>query len=92
MPQYEYFCHSCQKPFSKTLTLQYEEGEIACPDCGSKEVEQAVTTFFASAPNKELNCGGSRLHTLPFPRPPAIIMPAPAAMSILLTIGDTRSW
>lgn len=52
MPQYEYFCHSCQKPFSKTLTLQYEEGEIACPDCGSKEVEQAVTTFFASAPKK----------------------------------------
>jgi len=53
MPQYEYFCHSCQKVFSQTLTLQeYEEGEITCPDCGSKEVEQTLTAFFAVGSKK----------------------------------------
>jgi putative FmdB family regulatory protein len=53
VPQYEYFCQSCQKVFSKVLTLhEYEESEIACPDCGSKDVEQAVTAFFAVGSKK----------------------------------------
>jgi putative FmdB family regulatory protein len=53
MPQYEYFCHSCQKAFSKTLTLEeYEEGEVTCPHCGSKEVEQTLTAFFAVGSKK----------------------------------------
>ena len=53
MPQSEYFCHSCQKTFSKNLTLQeYEEGEITSPYCGSKEVEQTLTAFFAVGSKK----------------------------------------
>ena len=53
MPKYEYFCHSCQKALSKILTLEeYEEGEVTCPDCGSKEVEQALTAFLAVGSKK----------------------------------------
>jgi putative FmdB family regulatory protein len=40
MPHYEFFCHGCQKFFDKFLSLNYEEGEIICPHCGSKNVEQ----------------------------------------------------
>jgi len=41
MPQYEFFCYSCNRPFSKTLTsAEYKEGTVTCPECGSKEVEQ----------------------------------------------------
>jgi putative FmdB family regulatory protein len=43
MPEYDFLCHSCDKFFSKTLTLaEYEEGEIICPNCGSDDVEQRV--------------------------------------------------
>ena len=53
MPQYEYLCHCCRKAFSKILTVQeYEEGEVACPDCGSKDVEQTLTAFFAVGSRK----------------------------------------
>ena len=46
MPNYEFFCHNCKKTFSKVLTLaEYEEGEIICPRCGSKEVEQSWSAF-----------------------------------------------
>jgi len=41
MPQYEFFCHNCNRPFSKTLTpTEYKEGTVVCPHCGSEEVEQ----------------------------------------------------
>ena len=31
MPDYQYFCHACQKTFSKMMTLaEYEEGEVLC--------------------------------------------------------------
>ena len=53
MPQYEYFCHSCQKAFSKILTLdEYKKGKISCPKCGSKDVEQTLTAFFAVGSKK----------------------------------------
>jgi hypothetical protein len=32
MSDYEFFCHACSRPFSKTLTPgEYEEGAVACP-------------------------------------------------------------
>ena len=41
MPEYAYYCHACNRPFSKTLTpAEYEEGTVTCPHCGSEEVEQ----------------------------------------------------
>src|ERR1700704_1828210 len=40
-PHYEFYCHACKKTFSKILTLvDYEEGGVVCPHCGSHKVEQ----------------------------------------------------
>ena len=53
MPQYEFYCHACKKTFPKVLTLaEYEEGEVICPDCGSKEVEQRWSAFSAITAKK----------------------------------------
>jgi putative FmdB family regulatory protein len=48
MPRYEFFCHNCKKLFARVLALvDYEEGDILCPHCGSKEVEQCWSAFSA---------------------------------------------
>jgi putative FmdB family regulatory protein len=53
MPHYEFLCHDCQQFFDKILALvDYEEGEILCPHCGSKNVEQRWSTFSAITSNK----------------------------------------
>ena len=46
MHHYEFFCHKCTKLFAKILSLvDYEEGEVVCPHCGSKDVEQRWSAF-----------------------------------------------
>jgi putative FmdB family regulatory protein len=46
MPQYEFYCHACRKTFTKILTLvDYEEGGVVCPHCGSQKVEQCWSVF-----------------------------------------------
>jgi hypothetical protein len=41
MPEYDFYCHACKTPFSKTLTpAEYEEHDVTRPHCGSGEVEQ----------------------------------------------------
>ena len=53
MPTYEFFCHACVKPFSKTLTLkEYEEGTVVCPDCGGDDVERRLSSFYAVTSKK----------------------------------------
>ncbi len=53
MPHHEFFCHNCKKLFSKILFLvDYEEGEILCPHCSSKEVEQRWSAFNAITSKK----------------------------------------
>jgi putative FmdB family regulatory protein len=52
MPHYELFCHNCKKLFSKILSLDYEEGEVVCPHCGSKNVEQGSSPFTAITSKK----------------------------------------
>jgi putative FmdB family regulatory protein len=51
---YEFFCHACEKTFTKILRLaEYEEGKVVCPHCGSnKEVEQSWSAFYAISPKK----------------------------------------
>lgn len=53
MPVYEYICKDCQRDFSKVLTLrEYEKGEVECPACKSKNVEQKPATFFVVTSKK----------------------------------------
>jgi putative FmdB family regulatory protein len=41
MPQYEFFCYACNRPFSKTLaSTELKESKVVCPRCGSEEVAQ----------------------------------------------------
>jgi putative FmdB family regulatory protein len=48
MPQYDFVCQDCKKPFSKILTVaEYEKGRIVCPKCGSRKVEQQASPFYA---------------------------------------------
>ncbi len=52
MPHYEFFCQECKKLFDKILSLvDYEEGEVLRPHCGSKKVEQ-WSAFSASTAKK----------------------------------------
>jgi putative FmdB family regulatory protein len=50
MPVYDYVCHDCQKTFETVLTLN--EHDVKCPHCGSKNVEQEATAFFAVTTKK----------------------------------------
>jgi putative FmdB family regulatory protein len=53
MPHYRFFCHACKKLFSKDPSrLDYEEGDVCCPSCGSKEVEQCRSAFLAPPSKK----------------------------------------
>jgi len=53
MPEYEFFCTACKKTFSTTLTLvEYEKGKIVCPKCGSRKLNQRVTSFYAITSKK----------------------------------------
>jgi putative FmdB family regulatory protein len=46
MPRYEFFCTNCKKLFSMVLSpVDYQEGDILCPHCGSKDVEQCWSAF-----------------------------------------------
>jgi putative FmdB family regulatory protein len=46
MPHYEFFCLDCKELFSKSLSLvDYEEGEVVCPHCRSRNVEQRWSAF-----------------------------------------------
>ena len=47
MPVYDYVCHDCHKIFEVILTLKEHEVDAKCPKCGSKNVEQKATAFYA---------------------------------------------
>ena len=48
MPHYEFLCLNCKKTFDTILALvDYEEGDVVCPHCGSKKVEQRWSAFTA---------------------------------------------
>jgi putative FmdB family regulatory protein len=53
MPVYDYVCKDCQKSFELILTLgEHDKGEVACPKCGSKNVEQDAAAFYAVTSKK----------------------------------------
>jgi putative FmdB family regulatory protein len=47
MPVYDYVCNDCHKTFELILTLKEHEVDAKCPQCGSKNVEQEATAFYA---------------------------------------------
>jgi putative FmdB family regulatory protein len=53
MPVYDYVCLDCHKTFEEVLTLKDHDNEtVKCPKCGSKNVEQEATAFFAVTARK----------------------------------------
>jgi putative FmdB family regulatory protein len=53
MPVYDYVCKDCNKSFELVLTLsEHDKDIIKCPKCGSKNVEQESTAFFAVTSKK----------------------------------------
>jgi putative FmdB family regulatory protein len=53
MPVYDYICKDCNKTFERIITLtEHEKEAITCPSCGSKNVEQEATAFFAVTSSK----------------------------------------
>lgn len=53
MPMYGYKCLDCNKEFLVALTLkEHEGGSAPCPSCGSKKVEQMITSFAAKTTRK----------------------------------------
>jgi putative FmdB family regulatory protein len=63
MPYYDFFCHNCRKHFSKILSLvDYEEEEVLCPHCGSKEVELRWAAI--TSRKSRLSCGCTKFWQL----------------------------
>ena len=53
MPQYEFFCKTCKKAFSKILTLvEYEKDKFKCPKCHGNKVEQLLSRVYAVTSKK----------------------------------------
>jgi putative FmdB family regulatory protein len=53
MPNYEFVCNDCKKGFSKILTIaRHDKEKMACPHCGSKNVEQRWSAFSALTSKK----------------------------------------
>lgn len=53
MPVYEYYCAGCKKEVTLTMTIsEHDKGQAACPQCGGKEMQPLVGTFFAKTSRK----------------------------------------
>jgi putative FmdB family regulatory protein len=53
MPMYEYECEKCKKTFTVALSFkEHDQGVAACPGCGSKKVNQLISSFIAKTASK----------------------------------------
>jgi putative FmdB family regulatory protein len=53
MPMYDYKCLDCGKESLIVVTLkEHERGEVQCPSCGSKKLQQLFTSFIAHTTKK----------------------------------------
>src|SRR2546425_10301334 len=67
MPQYEFLCKGCKKTFSRILTIaRHDKEKIACPHCGSKNVEQRWAAFYAVTSKKSAWSQGGRSSRMRF--------------------------
>lgn len=52
-PMYDYKCLDCGKESMIVVTLkEHERGEIQCPACGSKQLQQLLTSFIPHTTKK----------------------------------------
>jgi putative FmdB family regulatory protein len=53
MPLYEYFCESCQREVSVTMSIsERDRGGAACPQCGGRQLRPLVSTIFTQTSRK----------------------------------------
>ncbi len=46
MPIFEFVCQQCRHGFEEIMThAELEAGEAACPACGGRKVERALSSF-----------------------------------------------
>jgi len=53
MPMYDYKCLDCGKESLIVVTLkEHERGDVKCPGCGSKKLQQLFSPFIAHTTKK----------------------------------------
>jgi putative FmdB family regulatory protein len=53
MPMYDYICLGCGKESLIVVTLkEHERGDVQCPACGSKNLQQQFSPFIAHTTKK----------------------------------------
>jgi putative FmdB family regulatory protein len=53
MPMYDYKCLDCGKESLIALTLKdHEAKNVTCPHCGSRRLEQIISSFMAKTTKK----------------------------------------
>ena len=53
MPMYDYKCQDCGKESLIVLTLnEHERGDVKCPACGGKNIQQQYSSFVAHTTKK----------------------------------------
>jgi putative FmdB family regulatory protein len=53
MSEYRFHCEDCDKEFTKSLHMsERDQDSVVCPHCGSKRVQQLVTSFSAVTAKK----------------------------------------
>ncbi|MBW1914164.1 MAG: zinc ribbon domain-containing protein [Deltaproteobacteria bacterium] len=46
MPDYEFICEKCEKPFTiSQKIIEYEKKDVRCPECKSNNIKQQITSF-----------------------------------------------
>ena len=46
MPEYDFLCEKCEKPFSLTMSIsEYDKKKPRCPKCKSVKVKRQITSF-----------------------------------------------